>query len=521
MAPPTVIDLSYFSLGPNDTLIPKLPPADAYPPGHLANLICRIIFGLFSFFACLVPLRMLYRNGELAGAVFVSAVLFTIVLFLIDAITWSSLDTSGWWNGVGYCDVHIFILMATQTIVVTSVFAIMRNLAENVNMMRTGPLTRKEKKRKNLIQALIIFPVPIIQMAWMFPMSSQRYGIVPLAGCVSRTYASWPILFFIVPQVFFPCLTAVYATLIYLRFRELRKSTGNVLSVSSNPLVRSRSNRARRRLYFMSLSIILPYLPIDMYLAAQNIKTFTPFFPFDYDKIHGGVPGIPWNSVLYFVGEWTTFILVNNNWLFPLCAVPIFLFFGMTIDAINNYRRILVRCGMSRFWPWLTEEYSPDRVQQPSWVGSVFDSHPSQERHPSQVDQALILRTNGLINQNVNDEKLPDLRHARHLSDASNISELNESSSGYMSSRLLLSQSDSHSPLSFPPPTVHRSTRDVWDGNTTTLHGAPSKAGPATPNLEQGSSESQRLHGVASSRNGADVKVETEIVRSSEVVKKK
>ncbi|PHH52753.1 Pheromone receptor 1 [Ceratocystis fimbriata CBS 114723] len=516
MPPPNIIDLSYFSIGPGGVMVPISPSTEAYPPGHIANLVCRVVFGIIALLMCLVPLRLLYRNGEFAATVLVISVLITIVFFLADALIWSSLDTSTWWNGVGYCDIHVYLLLCAQTTVVASIFAIMRNLAVNINMMRAGPMTKRERKRKNMIQALIIFPVPLLQLAWIYPISSQRYGIVPLSGCVNRVYSSWPVLFLILPQVIFPCLTAVYAVLIYVRFRDLRSSMGNVLSASSNPLVRSRSNRARQQLYFMSLTIIVPYLPVIMYFVSRNIRVFTPFLAFDFHKIHAGVPGMPWNTVVYIAGEWNTFILTNSTWIYPICAIPIFLFFGLTRDAINNYRRILVRCGMSRFWPWLLEEYTPGRVQQPSWARSILSSRANKKAQTDEHGRHSGLRVNVLI-----ESKKIEKQHARQPSDSSNASDLIGSNADSLSSHLLLPHSGGSLPLPAPAMTTPVSSSRMWDGNGDTYHDSSYEAGSSSPDLDEKLASIQQVHKWAGSGYGENVKIETDIAQSLEVVKKR
>jgi pheromone a factor receptor len=61
--------------------------------------------------------------------------------------------------------------------------AIMRHLARQLSLSRATGLTQAEKRRRNLTQALIIFPLPIVQVALTYFLMEYRYGIMPLRGC--------------------------------------------------------------------------------------------------------------------------------------------------------------------------------------------------------------------------------------------------------------------------------------------------------------------------------------------------
>lgn len=41
-------------------------------------------------------------------------------------------------------------------------------------------------------------------------------------------------------------------------------------------------------------------------------------------------------------------------------TIPIFIFFGMTKDAMNSYRVVLLFFGLGKVFPQLHEEYDPD-----------------------------------------------------------------------------------------------------------------------------------------------------------------
>jgi hypothetical protein len=189
------------------------------PGGHadtsnalMANLVCRILLAVIANLICLVPLRILWRNGEFAAAVFIITVILLNIDTIIMALVWRNDDVASWWPGYGLCDAHNYYFIALTCLYASSNMAIMRNLSHQVGLLRASPLSRKERRIRNFIQGLIMFPVPILQMAWVYPLSASRYLIGTLVGCAYRADRSWPtIVFFHLPNPLFALGSAYYA----------------------------------------------------------------------------------------------------------------------------------------------------------------------------------------------------------------------------------------------------------------------------------------------------------------------
>ncbi|KAH0499043.1 hypothetical protein TgHK011_006260 [Trichoderma gracile] len=323
--------------------VPSIWAGDPTPPPYTtpsltANLICRVLLSIIANLVCLVPLRLLYRNGELAAALFILNIEIQNLRTVVNALLWRNDDLQSWWPGYGLCDVDPYVHNLAIGLYSTCLLAIMRNLALQVGNLRANPLTRREKRRRNLIQALIVFPQPLLQAAWTYPLTQQRYYIGTLIGCSWLNAPTWPyIVFIILPPALISLATAGYAVLIYIRFRQVTKTTQSALF--NNRLAQSRSQRARRRLYLMVISILTPFLPIVLALAVINIVTVHPLQPFDFHAIHNHGPGeIPWNAVVYLPSTSISWAYMNICYIPIITAVPVFVFFGMTKDAMNCYR---------------------------------------------------------------------------------------------------------------------------------------------------------------------------------------
>lgn len=181
-------------------VIPLLPTAPYTTPSMKANLVCRVVSACLANLVCLIPLRNLYRNGEFAAVVLVSTVILLNLLTVVNSLIWRDDNIKEWWRGWIWCDIHPYLYQPALTIYATSIAAIMRNLAEQVNLDRAGPLTTIEKRKRMWFQALIIFPLPVIQVGWLYPLAGQRYIIGTLKGCLWSATPNWPcIVFFLLP----------------------------------------------------------------------------------------------------------------------------------------------------------------------------------------------------------------------------------------------------------------------------------------------------------------------------------
>lgn len=132
----------------------------------------------------------------------------------------------------------------------------------------------------------------------------------------------------------------------------------------------------------MVISILAPFLPVVIALAVLNIINMGPLRPFDYNVIRnshrqdsGGAMLPPWNTVVFLPLRELDFLFLNNCYICILSAVPIFLFFGMTKDAINSYRTVLLFFRLDRLFPSLGQEYDPDRAAFGSGSFGSLGSH--------------------------------------------------------------------------------------------------------------------------------------------------
>lgn len=211
---PAVMDaaMHLYARG-DDPLIIYAPSTGPYTtPALTANMVCRVILSLVANMFCLVPLRLLYRNGEFAAVVLIINVMIQNFETIVNCFLWGDDNVEEWWPGYGLCDLGSYWDNFLTLLYATCLLAIMRNLARQVALLSANPLTLREKRKRNYVQALIMFPLPIILVGMTWPLTAQRYAIVTLLGCRWVGHGSWPYLVFnVLPLICVPMATTVYA----------------------------------------------------------------------------------------------------------------------------------------------------------------------------------------------------------------------------------------------------------------------------------------------------------------------
>ncbi|KAK1769176.1 pheromone A receptor-domain-containing protein [Phialemonium atrogriseum] len=356
--------MSGFTTTPDERIGPGPPYSN---PSLEANLFFRVCLGILAPIACWVPMRLLWRNGEFSAAAFCIVTMILNFYYVVNALLWRDNNVQNWFAGYGWCDLQVYTIFALETVYSASVFSIMRNLANRVGLMRATSLTSKEKKRRNLVEGLVLLPAALVQIIVTYLVLAQRYNVSTLIGCTSAYDTSWPFLvFFDLPSPIYAVGAAVYAVLTWKRFREVAKST-HVAMNTNNSIMVQRHHRVRRKLYLMALSILIPFVPIQLLFLYYNLLALNlPLKPYDFKQIHYGNNPYPFNFISFSTSDTIGFIELNRNYVAIITVVPIFWFFGLTKEAINTYRQYLLALGLGTLFPNLNEEYDPDRAGRSS-----------------------------------------------------------------------------------------------------------------------------------------------------------
>ncbi|RYP63192.1 hypothetical protein DL770_009441 [Monosporascus sp. CRB-9-2] len=350
-------------------------------PKLLANLVARVLLAALGTCLCWVPLRLLARNGEFAAVVLTTTVCILNLTTVVNSLLWRSDDWRSWPSGRGLCDLEVYLLQPLNTAYAAAVFALVRRLAGQVRLATAlpapvaAPRQRALRRRAVMVQSLVIFSVPVVQVAFTWFDIAQRFVVAALVGCSAVYDNSWPkVLVFDVPPAAFAVAAVPYAYLTYARYRAISQVTKSALGPRNTPAA-LRASRTRRQLYNMCLAILTAYLPLQLFYLSTGVRetaAASAYRAYDLERMHGedgsslggdggsggsgnGNP-YPWSAIL-FVPSWLVpASAMNQAYVAIATTVVIFVFFGLGEEARGTYRRCALRIGLGRYWPALRHD---------------------------------------------------------------------------------------------------------------------------------------------------------------------
>nr|CCI69940.1 pheromone receptor 1 [Neurospora calospora] len=349
-----------YTTTPEERLGPPAPYTDI---GLQVNLFFRVFLGILGILIPLVPAKLLWINGEFGATVHCMSTVTLNFLYVVNSLIWRDNNVKKWYAGYGWCDFHTYVFFAVETIFHTTLFDIMLGLANKIGNPRVTSLSPKEKKRKDRISTLIIFGNPVLQVLLTYFVITQRYNVSTLAGCNAVFDPNGLFfVFFILPSPVFTVGAAGLAAVCFYKYRQLEKLTREVIP-SDASIRTARQKRLRRKLYFVTLSILVLVVPIVCVFFVFNLIEGWPWsLPFDLHRIHANI-----NFVSFTTTERMQVATVLTNYVPVVSSAAICITFGTTVEAYNQYRLVLVFLGFGKIWPKLYQEYDPD------------DSEPSSE----------------------------------------------------------------------------------------------------------------------------------------------
>ncbi|KAL2134214.1 hypothetical protein VTI74DRAFT_719 [Chaetomium olivicolor] len=346
----------------------RLAPTPYTYPAIQINLFFRVALGITSLFVTWVPARLLWRNGEFAGTVFCVMLLVINLLTVINALIWRDNNVQEWWIGHGWCDLQAYLQYALHSAFNISLFEIMRGLASKVALNRAIKPTRSERRRERIVSAMVIFTVPVLQVALNYLTTITRYNINTLVGCTPTYMPSWiTLVFYVLPIPAFAIAAGVMAGVTFRRYRKIEKVTTEI-SRSQGGISAARQERVRKKLYFITLAAIIFVLPLTSAMMVLYIIEGMPWNqPYDFGGLHFGPD--PYN--IYFI-TFTTYQKMSfsqkaTDLIAELAGILIFIPFGTTPEAINMYRKILRAAGLGYIFPKLNQDYEPSLTPGPKF----------------------------------------------------------------------------------------------------------------------------------------------------------
>lgn len=169
-----------------------------------AQAIALPIFSSLGIAIIIIPFVWHYRNKNLAACTLFAYLIVSNLFTCINAIIWPNEDYASWWDGTGLCDIQAKIAWPILTGIPCSVCCMLRNLAKVLRIDRANlNTTKKQRRRMLLVDCLICFLVPFLQLALHYCIQPNRYILEAIGGCTPSFDESWPtiVLMYIPPQI--------------------------------------------------------------------------------------------------------------------------------------------------------------------------------------------------------------------------------------------------------------------------------------------------------------------------------
>lgn len=175
-----------------------------------------VLFPIFAFPAwifCVAPIIWHFRQGNIAAG---SAILWITINNFFNSINpfiWPRDNLLEWWNGNGWCDIHVRIQVGTIVGLASSTVMIVRKLAK---VMDTRSITvsssRQSRQKETIWEIVVCWGCPLLMILLYHIVQPIRYMIFGIVGCMSAYHVSWPsIVLNLMWGPVFCCIAAYYA----------------------------------------------------------------------------------------------------------------------------------------------------------------------------------------------------------------------------------------------------------------------------------------------------------------------
>ncbi|KAJ6629055.1 fungal pheromone STE3G-protein-coupled receptor [Mycena sp. CBHHK59/15] len=289
------------------------------------------IFAFLGFLLPLIPLPWHFQAWNSGTCFYMFWVSLACLNQFINSLVWAG-NTINW--SPAWCEISIRIMMAASVGLPASSLCINRRLY-HIASVRTVSISKTEKLRSVLVDALICGLFPVIYTALQYIVQGHRFNIFEDIGCYPDLYNSIPTYFISsIWPVIIGLISAVYCVMSLRCFTRRRAEFAQFLS-SNTSITASRYFRLMA-LATTEICFTTPLAIFTIYLNA----VVTPVGPwvsfadthFDYGRVEQ-FPAFLWRAEPLNVAA-----IELTRWASPFCALVFFAFFGFAVEARKHYR---------------------------------------------------------------------------------------------------------------------------------------------------------------------------------------
>ncbi|KAJ7636808.1 pheromone A receptor-domain-containing protein [Roridomyces roridus] len=299
------------------------------------------VFASLGFLLSLVPLYWQFEAWNVGVISYIGWTSLPCLVQYFNSVVWDGNSTN---SAPAWCEISIRLLMAANIGLPAAALCITRRLYL-VTQTPAFDVDKAEKRRTILIDSFLCGLFPTMHIALQAVAQRHRFNILEDVGCVPDYHNSlstylitfmWPIVFGFGSVVY--CVLSAHA----LAFS--RTNLEAILSHHKN-LTPGRYLRVNGLAFTtVFLSVPLGLLTIATSATMSFIATTAPTTQpaFVHARVIAEIPRALWSA------DTNNRVTVElGRWIYPACALLVFLFLGLATEARANYARGLT--ALSRF----------------------------------------------------------------------------------------------------------------------------------------------------------------------------
>nr|VWO99366.1 Pheromone receptor CPRa1p [Ganoderma boninense] len=282
----------------------------------------------FAAFLVLVTLPWHWRAKNVATLAMVAWLFVINIIYGVDAIIWRQ---SILVKAVVWCDITSRIIIGAGIALPAACMCISIHLAQVASASHVQN-SKAEKRRRQLIELLLCFGVPMLWMGLHYTVQGHRFDIIEDYGCRPNTYISLPAIFLIwVPPLIFSLVTVIYSGLALMHFLRHRITFARLLENSNSGLTTSRYLRLMA-MAFTEIIITVVSSSVTLWFTMLSLRPWT-----NWADVHWNFSRIdtyptvflPDLILKYYHATW---------YIIPVSSAIFFTFFAFGQEATNGYR---------------------------------------------------------------------------------------------------------------------------------------------------------------------------------------
>ncbi|KAI0370946.1 STE3-domain-containing protein [Pilatotrama ljubarskyi] len=277
----------------------------------------------------LLPTPWHWRAGNVATLSMIVWLFAVNVIYAVDSIIWSHTVAK---VALVWCDITTKILIGANIALPAACMCVCIHL-EHVASVRQALTTLAQKRRRQIMEAVLCYLVPVIWMGLHYIVQGHRFDIIEEFGCRPSIYVSVPAIFLMwVPSLIMSVVALVFAALAFSHFVRRRVTFAKHLENSSSGL------NASRYLRLMLLALIEMFASAGAVSATLGFSVVWDMRPWtnwadvhwDFGRIDTyPTPFLPPFIYRFYYACW---------WIAPVSAYLFCAFFAFGQEAMKEYR---------------------------------------------------------------------------------------------------------------------------------------------------------------------------------------